>query len=106
MAGLIDETALEAFVRRLAREEAARPVFVTQKNVETVVGLPRRDFLEAALAKRFPSAKEGRRRVARTVDVLAYYERQIALREARPQNDDADAEGRAFARVGARRVSR
>jgi hypothetical protein len=95
---LIDER-----VRAIVRTELAPPVFCNQRNVETVAGLPRREFLRLARARAFPTTRERRLVIARTVDVLAYVERQIALREALPQND-ADPEALALARVGARRV--
>ncbi|HEY6462553.1 MAG TPA: hypothetical protein VIY73_20430 [Polyangiaceae bacterium] len=98
--------ALEALVRRVVREEVQPPVFVTQRNVEQVVGLHRREYLAAARRKDFPTTKEGRRVIARTADVIAFYDERIALREAPPVNDAApeDPEAVAFAKVGARRV--
>jgi hypothetical protein len=77
---------------------------VHQRNVEAVIGLPRRDYLDAAHSRKFPSTKERRLIVARTVDVLAYFEQRIALRERAAAND-ADPEAIAFAKVGARRVA-
>jgi hypothetical protein len=96
---------LEELIRRIAREEARTPEYVTQRNVETVVGLSRRAYLRASLAGRWPNTREQRLVVARTRDVLQYVEQRLALRAAVPAND-RDAEAVAFARSGARRVSR
>jgi hypothetical protein len=94
-------------VRRIAREERARPELVHQRTVESVVGLPPRDFLSAAHAGRFPFTKERRLILARTVDVLAYFEERLQRRPpAVAVANDASAEDRALARVGARRVVR
>ncbi len=94
----------EQDVRRIAREEAARPVLVTQRSVEGVCGLPRRDYLRLARAGAWPTTRERRLVVARTVDVLAYVEERLVLRDAKPQND-SDPEAVAFSKVGARRVA-
>ena len=99
------EELLTERVRAIVREEIAPPAFVNQRTVEAVVGLPHRDFLRLARSKAFPSTRERRLVVARTSDVVAYVERQIAMREARPGNDH-DLEAVALARVGARRVAK
>jgi hypothetical protein len=93
----------EADVRRIAREEASRPALVHQRSVETVCGVPRRDYLSAAHRGHFPSTKERRLIIARTADVLAYFELRLRTTGA-PVANDADPEAVAFARVGARRV--
>lgn len=95
----------EADVRRIAREENARPAFVHQRNCAGVVGVPPRQFLRDARAKAFPSTKERRLVMARTADVLAHYELRLSLK-ASPAQNDHDAEAIAFSRVGARRVAR
>ena len=102
---LIDEGALASLVKEIVRAELARPVFCSQRSVEAVVGVPRRQFLRDARAQKFASTKEGRLIVSRTADVIRFYENQIALREAKPQNDH-DPEALAFSRVGARRIAR
>jgi hypothetical protein len=109
VAGIIDEAALDQRIREIARLEAQRPALVNQRSVETVVGLPRRVYLELARGGEFPSAKVQRLVVARTVDVLAYFEGRLSAAEAahgdRPRGgEEPTAEARAFARVGARRV--
>lgn len=97
------EVLAEDDVRRIAREESQRPVFVHQRNVETVIGLPRRDYLAAAKRKAFATAKERRLVIARTSDVVRWFELRLAHRDVKPAND-ADAESIALARVGARRA--
>lgn len=99
---IIDEAALTAHVRQIVREEMVRPIFVTQQNVEAVLGLPRRDYLTAARAKHFASTKEGRRVVARTEDVCRYLEQRIILRDAKPANLE---QGSHLAAAGWRRVA-
>ena len=94
----------EEDVRRIAREEAKRPVYVTQRNVEQVIGVPRRTFLRDAKAKRFHAVKEQRLVRARTEEALSYYELALTVRAVPVANDDAEAA--AFGRVGARRVAR
>jgi hypothetical protein len=94
----------EADVTRIVRAELARPELVHQRNVETVIGLPRHDYLRLARAKAWPSTHEKRLVVSRTKDVVAYYESRISLREQKPVND-ADPEAVALARVGARRIA-
>jgi hypothetical protein len=90
-------------VRKIVREELARPVYVSQRTVEAVAGLPRRDFLRLARAGAFPSTRERRLVLARTEDVLAYVALKLATGKAPAANDDAEAI--AFSRVGARRVA-
>jgi hypothetical protein len=94
----------EADVRRIAREESARPALTTSRNCEAVIGIPPWRFCRDAKAKHFPSYVDHRMVVARTVDALAYYESRIQLAAAPPANDH-DPEAVAFARVGARRVA-
>jgi hypothetical protein len=97
---VIDFAQLDARIRAVVLE-VARPIYVSQRTVERVVGVPRRDFLRLARDGAFPSTKEKRLVVARTVDVLRYIETRLTLR-ARPANvTKIDALGR----VGARRVS-
>lgn len=96
---------LEEMIRRIAREEARPPEFVTQCNVESVVGIKRRTYLRASEAGRWPSTREQRQVIARTADVLAYFELRLRAATASPAND-ADREAVEFARVGARRVAR
>lgn len=93
----------EQDVRRIAQEEAQRPMFINQRTVETVIGLPRRDYLRAAHTGHFAYAKERRLIIARTADVLAWLERRLVHRDVKPAND-ASAETIALSRVGARRV--
>ncbi len=95
----------EEDVRRIVRDEAAPPTFVHQRIVERITGIPGKQYMRDARNKAFASTKERRLVLARTLDVIAYYEQRIALREHRPSNDH-DAEAIAFERVGARRVAR
>jgi hypothetical protein len=57
---------------------AAPPEFVHQGIVETIIGLPARDYL--ALSKRgaWPVVREGRRILARREAVLAYLDQRAA----------------------------
>jgi len=100
------EREIEAIARRVAREEAARPLYVHQRTVEAVVGLPRRDYIAAAHAGRFPFVKERRMLVARTSDVVGYFETRLASAAPPDGESGGTPEGRALARVGARRVKR
>ena len=102
---LVDESALDRRIREIAEQVAARPVFVTQRNVESICGLPRRDYLRLARANAWPTTRERRLVVSRTTDVLAYVEQRIGLRERVPSND-CDAEAIQFSKVGARRVAK
>ena len=95
--GLLDER-----IREVVRAELARPAYVTQRSVEAVLGLPRRDYLRLARADVWPSTREGRLIVSRTADVLAYVESRIAIRGAHAGDDSL--EDVMLARVGARRV--
>jgi hypothetical protein len=94
---------LEDMVRRIAREEARRPEYVSQRSVKAVIGIEPRAYLRAAAAKRWPSTNEQRLVVSRTDDVLRYFEVRLRAAAASPAND-ANPEAIAFARVGARRV--
>ena len=91
-------------VRRIVREERVRPDFVSQRSVESVVGLPRRDYLRLARDGAWPSTRERRLVVSRSADVAAYVETRLRLRERSAANDH-DPEALALARVGARRVA-
>lgn len=86
-------------VERLAAE--FRPDLVHQRSVEDVVGAPRRDYLRIAREGGFPSTKEGRLVIARTVDVCAFFEARMRV----PTPKNADSESKALSRVGLRRVS-
>ena len=99
------QISIEDEVKRIARAEAQRPALVSQRTVEAVVGLPRRDYLRLAHLGAFPFVRERRLVVAKTVDVLAWFEQRIAHRDNKPAND-ADGESITLARVGARRVAR
>jgi hypothetical protein len=94
----------EADVRRIMREERARPEYVTQRNVEAVIGLPRRAYLRAIHAGHFAHTRQGRLAVARTVDVISFFELRLRAAVA-PVANDAGPEAIALARVGARRVA-
>jgi hypothetical protein len=96
---------LEARMREIALEVKTPPAFVHQRNVEAVVGVPRRQFLQDAKARQFPTTKQRRLVFARTADVVAFYELRLRV-QASPVANDADAEAIALARVGARRVAR
>jgi hypothetical protein len=92
-----------------ARIEAAivaaqRPIFVHQRSVERVLGLPGEEYLEAARAGEFETWRRKRLTFARTSDVASYLESFPSAKSAvaSPAND---AEAVALARVGARRVS-
>jgi hypothetical protein len=101
---VIDLAALDARIKAVIRAELARPVYVSQRSVESVVGLSRRDYLRLSRCRAWPSTRERRLVVARTVDVLAYVERSIAIRASSADNDSP--EDVVLARVGARRISR
>jgi hypothetical protein len=101
---LVDFDALDARIREIASEVAARPEYVTQRNVKAVVGVEGREFLRLARDEAFPSTKDRRLVIARTVDVLEYYELRLRLARSTPAANDANAEAIAFSRVGARRV--
>ncbi|MFO0742366.1 MAG: hypothetical protein U0270_41210 [Labilithrix sp.] len=94
----------EADVRRIARDEAKRPVFTHQRRVEGDLGIPPKEYLTAAHAGMFLWTKERRLIIARTADVIAWLERRITHRNVKPAND-ADGETIALGRVGARRVA-
>jgi hypothetical protein len=96
---------IRGVVREEVREQAARPAFVTQRSVEQVIGLPRREYLRLAREGAWLSTHERRLVFSRTADVAAYFELKFSTSKA-PAANDADAETIAFARVGARRVSR
>jgi hypothetical protein len=97
MSALVNEAALADLVRQIAREESARPPYVSQRTVLAVVGgIGPRDYLRLAREGAFPSRKERRLVIASTEDVIA------ALA---PKRDRTGAgESRLLARVGARRV--
>jgi hypothetical protein len=97
---------LAEVARRVA--ELRRPELVTQRTVEAVLGMPAVDFLEDARAGAFPSWKIRRLVFAKTIDVVAYVTAHPAKprRAANVASNNNDAEARAFARVGARRVAR
>ena len=97
---LVDEHALEDFVRRVAREEA-RPLFVSQRTCERVLGIAPRDFLHHAREHAFVSTKERRLVIAKTDDVAAWLDARLA-RAKQPSN--VTPIDTALARVGARRV--
>jgi hypothetical protein len=78
-----------------------RPELVHQRNVEAVVGLPRRDYLRLARELAFPSTRERRLVVAKTKDVLEAFERRMRL----PAANDGTPEF-AHSRSGLRRVAR
>jgi DNA polymerase III alpha subunit len=100
---LLAEAAARAVEARIA--ELQRPLVVTQRTVEGVVGLPRRDFLRLARAGAFASTRERRLVLARTADVIAYVERHLAqhVHHDAPANDATEAS--VLARVGARRIA-
>lgn len=93
----------EQDVRRICREELQRPVVVSQRSIEAVVGLPRRDYLRLARSGAWPTTRERRLVLSRTADVLAWLEHRLSHRDIKPAND-ASAESLALSRVGARRV--
>lgn len=83
--------------QRISRME--RPIWVSQRNVEAVVGLPRRTFLRLARDGDLASRRVYRLVLARVVDVDAW----IAKQGPKPDTHDAD-EAKALARAGLRRV--
>jgi len=87
-------------------DEMCRPELVNQRSVARIVGLPAVDFLEDARAGAFESWKVRRLVFARTADVLAWIRKHPAKPRMVAANDAGDAEAEAFARYGARRVSR
>lgn len=103
--------AAEIGVRKCAAE-LARPVFVHQRSVEQVWGVPGHAFLDFAHAGDFPTWKIRRLIFAETEAVVAFIKANVM----RPDVDDEavyvprtareEAEAAALARVGARRVSR
>lgn len=80
------------------------PLFVTQRTVEIVIGIPPRDYLRAARSKSFASTKERRLIIARTSDVVAWLELRLRTTAGAAPANDADPESIALARVRARRV--
>ena len=103
---IIDDAALDQRIREVARQEAERPAMVNQRTVEAIVGLPRGLYLELARERAFPATKVQRLVVARTVDVLTYFEGRLRARGpgvARASRQERDAEAR-LARAGFRRV--
>jgi hypothetical protein len=96
---LFDESALERRMRAIAREEAPRPEFVHQRNVERWTGMPGHDLLECARARAFDSHKIKRLVYVKTLDVLSFIEAH------RPATHAADDESVELSRVGARRVA-
>ena len=91
--------------RALAAETSSDvAVYVNQRTVEAIVGLPRRDYLREAAAGSFPTTKVRRLVTARTEDVIAFFEGRMRTARALPAND-ATPETKALARVGARRVA-
>lgn len=99
MNALLNEDALEARIREIARAEAARPALCSQRTAPNVVGIDGREFLRLARAGAFPSTKERRTIVARTSDVLAYFESRLAT-QAGPTSPEFG-----HSRSGLRRVS-
>lgn len=98
--GALDD-ALDERIRQVLREELQRPrpALVTQRTVTEIVGIPRWRYMRAAREKRFPAYVERRLVIARTKDVIAYYEGRIEASTA-TKADEAST----LARVGARRV--
>jgi hypothetical protein len=99
---LIDEDELARLVRETVHREIARPLLISQRNVEQVIGLPRRDYLRLARAGEFPSCRERRLVLARTADVLAVFEKRIAVQSTRPANLE---QGSRMAAAGWKRVA-
>ena len=106
MTATIDELLQAAVDRALqARvDELQRPELVHQRNVEAVVGLPRRDYLRLARDGAFPSTRERRLVIARAVDVVAVFARRLVRVTHRASANDG-SEASSLARVGARRVA-
>ena len=102
------QAAAETGVRKCAAE-LARPVFVHQRSVEQVCGVPGHAFLDFAHAGDFPTWKVRRLVFAETEAVVAFIKTNPVTAEGAayvPRNARERAEEAAFARVGARRVSR
>jgi hypothetical protein len=95
---LLRQHVAEEVERRCA--ELERPELVTQRNVAAVVGMPERDYLRHVRAGDWPAWKDRRLRYSRTADVVAW----VQAHPARNAAPDSDAEERAFARAGLRRI--
>jgi hypothetical protein len=98
---LINEEAFDERIRQIAREEAARPAFVTQRSISEVIGIDRREFLRLCRIGAFPSTRERRLAVARTGDVLAYFDGRLGTPKAADQSSAEFARSRS----GLRRVA-
>jgi hypothetical protein len=99
--------AAEASVARKIAE-LQRPEFVTQRTVLAVVGMTKRHYLDHVRAGDWPSWADGQLRYSSTADVVAWlHAHPVTVRSlASVASNDTDAEARAFARVGARRVAK
>jgi len=60
-----------------------RPLTVDQRTCEQVIGISRRQYLEACRAGAFAHRSEGKRRVARTADVERYWTRDLSTHSRR-----------------------
>jgi len=95
----VDFAALDERIRQGVAEELRRPECVTQRSVESIVGIPGPTYVRLARARAFPSKKVARFIAAKTSDVLAC----VAPRPGPRQTSGSEA--RLLARVGARRVA-
>lgn len=84
MTALVNEDALRELVAAEVHAVTARPALVHQRNVEHVVGLPGREFLRLARDGAFASTKEKRLVLAKTEDVLAFFESRMRERPTAP----------------------
>jgi hypothetical protein len=89
---LIDER-IEARARELAR-----PLLCHQRNCEAIAGVPSREFLRLARDGAFPTAKEKRLVVAKTADVLAYFEMRMRAPSQAPA-PNASSRSRSVRRI-------
>lgn len=88
MSALLNEAALRELVAEIVASVVARPEFVTARNVEEHIGVPRRDFLRHARAGAFPSWKDRRLVVAPYEYVRAFYLDRIRKPEPERATDN------------------
>jgi hypothetical protein len=87
-----DLDALARAVAPLVAELAARPMYVTQRTVPSVLGMPRKTYLDHCRAGTWPSLKDRRLVYSKTEDVAAFV-------AAHPAPHPHDVESRALSRA-------
>ena len=102
---MIDIAALDAHVRALVAVAIVRPQFVSQRSVEAIFSIPRREYLRLSRERAWPTHRERRLVIARTEDVARYFDSRIAAHGTKSAVGESNSETIALARVGARRVA-